>query len=115
MSTRELFLRVLATCQMEEAEFLLLLGDTVRSLLALYPAPLLSRTGDAVIGAPETLDRETGLHPLYDGALVTGVIARKTHDPADTAAFRTEADGAFRAAWRAAAARRRAAMKEVRG
>lgn len=114
MSTRELFLRVLATCPMEEAAFLLLLGDTVRSLLALYPTPLLSRAGNAAIGAPTTLDEETGLHPLYDGALVAGVIARKTKDPADNAAFHSEAEGAFRSAWREAAARRRAFLKEVR-
>lgn len=111
MSTRELFLRVLGTCEMEENEFLLFLADTVRSLLSLYPTALLSKAGDCEIRPPETLDEQCGLDPLYDGALVLGVIARKTGGVAESSAFHSEADHAYRKLWRAAAARRRARMR----
>ena len=114
MTTRELFLRVLATCEIEEHEFLCALADTVRSLLALYPTALLAKAGDGEIKAPRSLDDEAGLDPLYDGALVLGVIARKTGGAGESAAFLSEADHAYRKLWRAAAARRRAAMRGVR-
>ncbi len=111
MSTRDLFLRVLGTCEMEENEFLLFLADTVRSLLALYPTALLSKAGDAEVKVPETLDEDCGLDPLYDGTLVLGVIARKTGSADESAAFFSEADHAYRKLWREAASRRRARMR----
>jgi hypothetical protein len=104
-------LRVLGTAKMEESEFLLLLADTVRSLLALYPTALLSKAGDCEVRVPETLDEECGLDPLYDGALILGVMARRTGGAAENAAFLSEADHAYRKLWRAAAARRRAKMR----
>lgn len=111
MNTRELYLRVLGTCELGEGEFLLLLGDAVRALLSLYPHALLLREGSTVIGAPASLDEESGLDPLYDGALVAAVIAAKTGDAGARATFLREADGAFRELWRRAAARRRAAVR----
>lgn len=108
MTTRELYLRVLATCDMKESDFLLYLGDVVRSLLALYPTALLCGQGDSEIGPPATLDAETGLHPYYDGALVAGVIACKTGDSGARASFLSESEHAFRKLWRAAARRRHA-------
>jgi hypothetical protein len=107
MTTRELYLRVLATCEMSESDFLIYLGDVVRSLLALYPTALLCRAGDAIIGPPASLDEESGLDPLYDGALVAGVVACKTGDSGARATFLSEAEHAFRKLWRAAARRRR--------
>jgi hypothetical protein len=111
MNTRELYLRVLGTCEMKESEFLLLLGDAVRSLLSLYPHALLLREGGTVLGAPDSLDEQTGLDPLYDGALVAAVIAAKTGDAEAKARGIREADGAFREMWRRAAARRREAVR----
>ena len=107
MTTRELYLRVLATCDMKESEFLCFLGDVVRSLLSLYPTPLLATAGDSVIGPPASLDEETGLHPLYDGAVCAGVIACKTGDAGARATFLSESVHAFRKLWRAAVRRRR--------
>lgn len=114
MSTKDLFLRVLGTCEIEETEFLLFLADTVRSLLALYPTAQLAQAGDGEIKPPETLEEDCGLDPLYDGALILGVLSRKTGSAADSAAFYAEADRAYRKLWREAAARRRAMMRGVR-
>ena len=107
MTTRELYLRVLGTCDMKESEFLLFLGDVVRSLLALYPTALLTQEGDSVIGPPASLDEGTGLHPFYDGAVVSGVIACKTGDADARASFLSESEHAFRKLWRAAVRRRK--------
>lgn len=107
MTTRELYLRVLATCDITESEFLLYLGDVVRSLLALYPTALLAKAGDSVIGPPTSLDESCGLDPLYDGALTAGVVACRTGDSGARATFLSEAEHAFRKLWRAAARRRK--------
>ncbi len=111
MNTKELYLRVLGTCEMGEGEFLLFLGDAVRSLLSLYPHALLLREGGTVLGAPASLEEESGLDPLYDGALVAAVIAAKSGDASARASFLREADGAFRGLWRRAAALRREAVR----
>lgn len=111
MNTRELYLRVLGTCEMGEGEFLLFLGDAVRSLLSLYPHALLLREGGTVLGAPASLNEETGLDPLYDGALIAAVVSAKTGDVEAKARFLREAEGAFREMWRRAAARRREAVR----
>ena len=111
MTTRELYLRVLGTCEMGEGEFLLFLGDAVRSLLALYPHALLLGEGQSVLGAPASLDEGTGLDPLYDGALIAAVIGAKREDAGARANFLSEADAAFRQMWRRAAARRRESIR----
>ena len=111
MNTRELYLRVLGTCEMKESEFLLFLGDAVRTLLSLYPHALLLREGACELAAPLSLAEESGFDELFDGALVAAVIAAKTGDSALRASFLAQADGAFRELWRRAAARRRAAVK----
>ncbi|MBQ8350746.1 MAG: hypothetical protein IJY20_01720 [Clostridia bacterium] len=109
MNTKELFFRARERCPMEQSEFLGYLGDCVRTLLARYPTALLARAGDGEIGAPETLEDDCGLDPLYDGALIAGAIAGKTKEAADTSAFLTEAEHAYRACWRRAAKGKRMA------
>lgn len=85
---------------MEQGEFLGFLGDCVRALLARYPTALLAQEGDGSIAPPATLEEECGLHAVYDGALLAGVIAGKSGKEEDRAAFLTEAEHAYRARWR---------------
>ena len=103
MNTKELFLRAREICPMEQVEFLGYLGDSVRALLAC--------AGDGSIAAPETVDEECGLDPLYDGALIAGAVAGKSGKSEDEARFLREAEEAFRAAWRRAARGKRLAVR----
>ncbi len=103
MNTKELFFRAGERCPMEQGEFLGFLGDCVRALLARYPTALLAQEGDGSIEPPKTLEEQSGLHPLYEGALLAGVIAGKSGKEEDRTAFLTEAEHAYRARWRQAA------------
>ncbi len=102
MKTKELFLRATALCPMEIHEFIGHLGDAVRALLARYPTSLLA-AGDGEIAAPRSLEEECGLHPLYSGALILGVLAGKRGEATARTAFLEEADAVYRALWRRAA------------
>ena len=103
MTTKQMFLVACELCPMEQNEFLLHLGGTVRTLLSRYPTALLCRAGDAEIKAPASLDEDCGLHELYSGALLQGVIAAKTKDERDRILFLEEAEHTFRNLWRLAA------------
>ena len=96
-------MRARELCPMEQVEFLGYLGDCVRTLLARYPTGLLARAGDGSIQAPETVDEESGLDPLYDQALILGAVAGKSGKSEDADKFTREAELAFRTLWRRAA------------
>ena len=88
---------------MEQNEFLLHLGGAVRSLLSRYPTSLLCREGDGEIRSPRSLEEDHGIHELYSGALVQGVIAGKSGEERERIAFLEEADATYRTLWRRAA------------
>ena len=103
MTTKQMFLVACETCPMEQNEFLLQLGATVRHLLSRYPTSLLCGAGDGEIKSPRSLNEECGLHELYSGTLILGVIAGKTGAESDRRAFLEEAEATYRTLWRRAA------------
>ncbi len=103
MTTKQMFLVACELCPMEQNEFLLHLGGAIRTLLSRYPTSLLCRAGDAEIKSPRSLDEECGIHELYSGALLSGVIAAKSGSEADRRLFLEEADATYRNLWRLAA------------
>ena len=103
MTTKQMFLLASELCPMEQNEFLIHLGSTVRALLSRYPTSLLCREGDGEIRSPRSLDEECGIHDLYGGALLQGVIAAKTGEERDRRLFLEEADATYRNLWRCAA------------
>ena len=113
MNTKQLFLRVCEVCPMEVHEFFTYLGTCVRMLLARYPTALLAAAGDGEIRIPRAFEEACGIDPLYEGALIQGVVAGKTQSQADQNAFLEEADLVYRALWRRAARGKRACA--VRG
>lgn len=113
MNTKQLFLRVYEVCPMEVEEFFKHLGTCVRMLLVRYPTGLLAAPGDGAIAPPRTFEEACGIDPLYEGALIQGVIAGKTESEADRHAFLEEAELAYRTLWRRAAQGKRA--RAVRG
>ncbi len=113
MNTKQLFLRVYEVCPMEAQDFFVHLGTCVRMLLARYPTALLAAPGDGEIMIPHAFGEACGIDPLYEGALIQGIVAGKSGEQADMDAFLREADLAYRALWRRAARGKRACA--VRG